>query len=220
MPTLETYRKQAKRLVRWHRQANYSVGEKLRVLPRYRHVTDREALDMAMPLTLAQEIVAVQAGFADWGALKAAAAGTAPRITADDGAPDLIGAIPILFVRNVADAARFYGEKLGFIVDFLHGNPPFYGAVSRDGACLHLRLVHRPNFADLAGHETSLILVTIETRNVKALFEAFSAQDIDFAQRLVTQPWGGTDFHVRDPDGNVISFVQYRMPQDAAHLAP
>jgi hypothetical protein len=23
------------------------------------------------------------------------------------------------------------------------------------------------------------------------------------------QPWGGTDFHVRDPDGNVIAFVTY-----------
>ena len=36
------------------------------------------------------------------------------------------------------------------------------------------------------------------------------ARDVKFAQKLVGQAWGGTDFHVRDPDGNVVSFVQYR----------
>ena len=30
-----------------------------------------------------------------------------------------------------------------------------------------------------------------------------------FAQTPTRQPWGGTDFQVRDPDGNVISFVGY-----------
>jgi hypothetical protein len=32
---------------------------------------------------------------------------------------------------------------------------------------------------------------------------------VNFPQRLVRQAWGGLDFHVRDPDGNVIDFVQY-----------
>lgn len=40
MPSIETYRKQAKLLVRWHRERNYSVGGKLRLLERYRHLTD------------------------------------------------------------------------------------------------------------------------------------------------------------------------------------
>ena len=71
MPSIETYRKHAKQLVRWHRERNYSIGEKLRLLERYRHLTDVEVLEMAMPLTLAQEIVAVEAGFRDWAALKA-----------------------------------------------------------------------------------------------------------------------------------------------------
>jgi hypothetical protein len=34
-------------------------------------------------------------------------------------------------------------------------------------------------------------------------------RDVAFAQRLASQVWGGLDFHVRDPDGNVLSFVQY-----------
>lgn len=209
MATIETYRKQAKLLVRWHREGNYSVGGKLRLLERYRNLTDREILDKPLPLTLAQEVVAVEAGFANWAALKAEAAEAVATPRADPGVPVLAGVIPILFVRDVASSAEFYREKLGFEIDFLHGKPAFYGAVSRDGACLHLRFVHRPNFADLAAHEQSLILATINVSNVRALFEEFKVRGVEFSQGLLKQAWGGTDFHVRDPDGNVISFVQF-----------
>jgi uncharacterized glyoxalase superfamily protein PhnB len=212
MPSIETYRKQAKLLVRWHRERNYSIGGKVRLLERYRHLTDVEVLEMAMPLTLAQEVVAVEAGFRDWAALKSRAGDLPQPSRLDAGGPALVGAVPILFVRDVAAAAAFYHEKLGFHVDFLHGKPPFYGSVSRDGARLHVRFVHQTNFAELAAHEPALILATIEVENVKALFHEYEARGVDLAQRLVRQAWGGLDFHVRDPDGNVISFVQTKEP--------
>jgi len=212
MPSIETYRKQAKLLARWHRERNYSVGEKLRLLARYRHLTDVEVLEMAMPLTLAQEIVAVEAGFRDWAALKAGAGSLSPPSAVDVPGPILTGAVPILFVRDVTASAAFYEGKLGFHVDFLHGKPPFYGSVSRGRARLHLRFVHHPNFAELAACEGSLILATIEVENVKALFQEYEARGVEFPQRLVRQPWGGLEFDVRDPDGNVFSFVQYSRP--------
>lgn len=118
-------------------------------------------------------------------------------------------AIPILFVRDVPASAAFFREKLAFAVDFLHGDPPFYGSVSRGDACLHLRFVRRPNFAELAGREVSLILATIEVSDVHGLFAEFKERGVVFAQTPTSQVWGGTDFHVRDPDGNVISFVAY-----------
>ena len=208
MPSIETYRKQAKLLVRWHRQRNYSIGEKVRVLGRYRHLTDAEILEMALPLTLAQEIVAVEAGFPGWAGLKAGA-GVKQVSGVENGGPTLGGAVPILFVRDVAAAANFYASQLGFAIDFLHGKPPFYGSVSRDRACLHLRFVHQTNFGELAAREESLIVATIEVAQVKALFHEYTTRGVEFAQGLVRQAWGGLDFHVRDPDGNVVSFVQY-----------
>lgn len=211
MPSIDTYRKQAKQLVRWHRERNYSFGAKLRLVERYRHLTDAEALDMLLPLTLAQEIVAVESGFENWSALKASAAETSPPPSAAKGEPAFLGATPILFVRDVTRAAAFYTGHLGFRVDFLHGNPPFYGSVSRDHACLHLRFVHTiSRFAEMAAQEASLILATVEVRNVKVLFEEYEKRGVEFPQRLVRQAWGGLDFHVRDVDGNVISFVEYR----------
>ncbi len=124
----------------------------------------------------------------------------------------LVGVVPILFVRDVERAAAFYEQRLGFKIEFLHGNPPFYGSVSRDDARLHLRFVHQPNFADLAAREDEVVLALIEVGNAKALYQEYASRNVDFAQTLVRQPWGGLEFHVRDPDGNVISYVQLRRP--------
>ncbi len=117
--------------------------------------------------------------------------------------------VPILHVSNVTRSAEFFRQILGFGVDFLYGEPPFYGAVSRDDVCLHLRHVHATNFAELAAREPLLINASIEVSDVWALFDEFKARGADFAQAVVKQDWGGTDFHVRDPDGNAISFVTY-----------
>lgn len=118
-------------------------------------------------------------------------------------------AVPILFVRDVERAAQFYRDKFGFEIEFLYGTPVFYGAVRRGKARLHLRFVHQTNFAELAAKEESLILASIEVSDVRALFAEFEARGGEFAQRVEKQEWGGIDFYVRDPDGNVISFVQY-----------
>ncbi len=116
---------------------------------------------------------------------------------------------PILLVRDVETCAAFFEQKLGFAIDFLHGLPPFYGAVSRDGVRLHMRYVGQPFFAHAAALEESVIVASVEVSNVQALFEEFKARGVEFAQTLTKQAWGGTDFQVRDPDGNAISFVAY-----------
>lgn len=208
MPTLESYRKQAKLLVRWHADRNHSVGGKVRQLERLRHLTDVQILDRPMPLALAQEVVAVEAGFADWAALKRSIETLPARPKGAEGPPRLLGVTPVLHVRDVAASAAFYAERLGFSVDFLHGAPAFYGAVSRDGAVLHLRHVGAPNFAELAAREPFLILATIQVANVKALFAEVEARGAPIAHPLTRQAWGGLDFYVSDPDGNQVSFVE------------
>jgi uncharacterized glyoxalase superfamily protein PhnB len=209
MPTLETYRKQAKLLVRWHEESNYSIGERVRRIERYKVLTDRQVLDMKFTLALAQEIIAVEAGHKNWTELKAATAGAPKTPRAPLGPAVIQRVIPILLVRDVTSCAAFYQQKLGFSIDFLHGAPPFYGSVSRDGVRLHLRFVHEPFFAKAAALEESVLCASFVVTNVQALYKEFKARGVEFAQTLTKQPWGGTDFHVRDPDGNVISFATY-----------
>jgi uncharacterized glyoxalase superfamily protein PhnB len=207
MPTIETYRKQAKLLLRWHHEGNYSIGGRVRKLERYQSLTDCEVLALKFTLTVAQEIVAVEAGHQSWAELKAAAAGAPKTPRTASGEPFLKDVTPILLVRDVKASAVFFQQKLGFKIDFLHGLPPFYGAVSRDEVCLHIRYVHQPLFAEAAVQEKSLICASIQVSNVQGLFKEFKARGVEFAQILTKQAWGGTDFQVRDPDGNVISFV-------------
>src|ERR1700761_7368904 len=95
--------------------------------------------------------------------------------------------VPILSVRDVTKSAHFYRDTLGFTIDFLYGEPPFYGAVERDGVCLHLRHVGAPNFAELAAREPSLILASFEVSDVVALFAEFGGRGADFPQTLEKQ---------------------------------
>ena len=64
-------------------------------------------------------------------------------------------------------------------------------------------------FAQTAAQEKSLIFASVEVSNVQGLFKEFKARGVEFAQTLKKQAWGGSDFQVRDPDGNTISFVTY-----------
>ena len=207
MGNLESYRKQAKLLVRWHREGNPSIGGRLRGLARFEAITDQKALAIAFPLALAQEITAAEAGHASWGSLKRSLEHTSKPARAPRPELRLRAALPVLYVRDVAAAAAFWRDKLGFEIDFLHGHPAFYGAVSRDGACLHLKFVHEPVFGSGRIADEGLIMAYLSVDNLKALFAEYQAKGVAFSQKPIKQAWGGTDFHVQDPDGNRIAFV-------------
>jgi catechol 2,3-dioxygenase-like lactoylglutathione lyase family enzyme len=113
----------------------------------------------------------------------------------------------VIFVANVEASAEFFKDTLGFSIDFLHGEPPFYGSVSRDGACLHLKFVHEPVLTVGAQDRDGFIVAFIEVENVKALYAEYVAAGATVGQKLKKQAWRGRDFVVRDPDGNGLCFV-------------
>jgi uncharacterized glyoxalase superfamily protein PhnB len=113
----------------------------------------------------------------------------------------------VIFVANVEASAEFFKDTLGFSIDFLHGEPPFYGSVSRDGACVHLKFVHEPVLTVGAQDRDGLIVAFIEVENVKALYAEYVTAGAIVDQKLKKQAWGGRDFIVRDPDGNGLCFV-------------
>ncbi|MBZ5637020.1 MAG: VOC family protein [Acidobacteriia bacterium] len=207
MLNLDNLKKQAKLLVKWHREGNYSIGGRIRSLPRYRHLTDVEALALKFPLSEAQEIIALNAGYASWAELKTGLAVAPKRAKPALSAPELKDAKPVLFVTNVQTSAAFFRDKLGFAIDFLHGHPPFYGSVSRGGACLHLRFVHEPVFRREVREKERLLSAFLDVDNIKGLFAEFKLARVDFVQPLKREPWGQSAFIVLDPDGNWICFA-------------
>jgi catechol 2,3-dioxygenase-like lactoylglutathione lyase family enzyme len=207
MSRLDIYKKRAKQLVRWHREGNYSIGGRIRQLARYNTLTDREALRLEFPLHEAQEIIALEAGHASWAALKVAIADEPTPAKQVSPPPRLARAVPVILVGDVQASAEFFRDVLGFSIDFLHGRPAFYGSVSRDGACVHLKFVHEPVLAVNSDDREGFISAFIEVENVKALYAEYVTAGATFDQTLKKQAWGGRDFIVRDPDGNGICFV-------------
>lgn len=205
---LDNLKKQAKLLVRWHRERNYSVGGRIRQLTRYRELTDVQILALKFPLSEAQEVIALEAGFASWAELKAGLDAAPKRVSPSPVTPGIKRAIPVVFVSNVKASAEFYRDKLGFSIDFLHGQPPFYGSVIRDGACIHLRFVHEPAFVAGLREREGLLSAFVVVDNAKGLFSEYRAAGISFVQPLKKEPWGGPAFIVRDLDGNWICFAE------------
>src|SRR5580692_5859762 len=180
MPNFDNLRKQAKLLVRWHRAGNHSVGGRIRNLPRYRNLTDVEALALKFPLSEAQEIIALEAGYESWAALKSGFSTMPKQAKLVPASPMLKAALPVVFVSNVQASAAFFRDKLGFAIDFLHGNPPFYGSVSRDGARLHLRFVHAPVITpQIREREEGLLSAFLDVDNIQGLFAEYKAAGVE-----------------------------------------
>lgn len=209
MSRLDSFRRQAKQLVRWHREGNHSVGGRIRTLPRYRELTDAAALALRFPLAEAQEVIAAENGYESWASLKAAA-GEGPSgesRTHLRGKPLLGGAIPVMFVSSVEVSAAFFRDKLGFRIDFLHGNPPFYASVSRDSARIHLRLVRESPFVAGIAERERLICAFLEVNDIKSLYAEYVAAGVESLGRLEKEPWGKLGFTIGDPDGNPVYFA-------------
>lgn len=115
-----------------------------------------------------------------------------------------------LFVRDLKTSSDFFTAKLGFTVDFVYGDPPFYGQVSRDNARLALRHVDEPVFVGDIRDRESLLSASITLSGadeIKEIFLAYQQAGVPFHQVLRREPWGAKTFIVKDPDDNLILFA-------------
>ena len=190
MPNIENLKKQAKQYLRWHRERYYPVAAAISAtLPRFRDLSDEQVLEADFKLADAQELVARQRGFESWPALKSGADAMTQKSSAP--LPVLTSTAAQLFVADITAACDFYTLKLGFTVDFVYGDPPFYGQVSRDHAKLALRLVCETVFAgDVREREQllSAALTVATTDEIKQLFLTYQ----DAGVQLRSNPEKGT----------------------------
>jgi catechol 2,3-dioxygenase-like lactoylglutathione lyase family enzyme len=124
--------------------------------------------------------------------------------------PILTSVAAHLYVRDLKASTDFFTARLGFSIDFVYGDPPFYGQVSRDNARLALRHMDESFFAEDVRQRESLLSASITlatAAEIKQLFLAFEAADVPFAQPLRNELWGAKTFIVNDPDGNLILFA-------------
>jgi catechol 2,3-dioxygenase-like lactoylglutathione lyase family enzyme len=211
MPNLENLRKQAKLVLRWHRERYYPVAAQIRsVLPRFRQLSDPEILAHPFKLADAQELVARQQGFESWQALKQGLQAMSDASTQTTTRPVITAVAAELFVSDIQASCEFFTRKLGFTVVYVYGEPPFYGQVKRDAARLNLKHMDRPVIdPDLRDREQLLSAdMGVETADeIKQLYIEFQEAGVEFQQTLMRQPWGAKNFVVKDPDGNLLLFA-------------
>ncbi len=122
----------------------------------------------------------------------------------------IAGAEPQLLVADISVSCDFFKSKLGFDVAFVHGEPPFYAQVKRDGARVNLRGVEQPLIDPVRRAREELMSASFTVahpEDIKALFLEFDGAGAEFLQPLKREPWGARDFIVRDPDGNLLLFA-------------
>lgn len=118
--------------------------------------------------------------------------------------------VPILIVRDVAEAVAFYTEVLDFRVAF--GWPTegaIYAGLMRGSDELHLQLTPGEG---RYGHCSALLLCD----DVDAVFAGFVARGLGVPVRPespvhegpLDQSWGTREVYIDDPSGNTLVFQQ------------
>lgn len=115
--------------------------------------------------------------------------------------PKLFGLGAVLPVPDIAAAATFYCDALGFKLDFVMDG---HGSVVRDRVGIQFTTAP-PGFraADYPGW------TYVFTENVDALYEQYRTAGVTITRELETQPHGMREFQIEDLNGFRLRFGQY-----------
>lgn len=105
---------------------------------------------------------------------------------------------PIFNVRSLKNSQHYFRDALGFKVDWEHGEPADFGAVSRSDLIL---------FLCQGCQSTPGAWVFTFTRDVDRLYKELVGRKAIIQMPPTNQPWGLREMQVADPDGNVLRFA-------------
>jgi len=114
-----------------------------------------------------------------------------------------IHAAPVLPVDDINETIRFYRETLGFAVDFVYGDPPYY-AIARRGEMVTVHFSERED----TSKPITPCNVYIFVEDVDALYSEYSERGIEMFSGPETQEWGMREFELPDLNGHFLTFGQ------------
>lgn len=120
--------------------------------------------------------------------------------------PMLLGLRPMLAVTDLARTVRFYVEKLGFNCSGMHGNPPVWAEVERDGQAFMFNTPPKSHVErDVPRSSKDYQIYYIDVDDVEALHAEFRGRGAGVTDLRVAV-YGMKEFEVRDPDDHWIWF--------------
>lgn len=114
---------------------------------------------------------------------------------------------PVIEVGDIARAAGWYREAMGFEIAFGDGgDPPNYVGLRRDGVEIHLQSHLEPGWA-----EGGRCIYRFMVDEPEELLAEFQRRTSEFDDRAVEDTaWGTREFGRFDPDGNALFFYRDR----------
>ncbi|MCC6427829.1 MAG: VOC family protein [Phycisphaerales bacterium] len=114
---------------------------------------------------------------------------------------------------DLPEAVRFYVEKLGFNCNAMHGNPPVWADVERNGVSVMLNAppaecVRR----DVSRSSRDYQIYYFDAEGVVELHAKFASRGVAVSPLRVAF-YGMKEFEVRDPEGHWLWFAE---PTDEA----
>jgi predicted enzyme related to lactoylglutathione lyase len=112
-------------------------------------------------------------------------------------------AVTNLLVDDVAQTAEYYRDVLGFEIDFVYGDPPSYGSVSRDDAIINFTKSEpagRRNSVNSAGQGNGVDVLLVVS-DVDDIYEELKGRGAQLLGEPVSREYGMRDFQVDDCNG-------------------
>lgn len=113
---------------------------------------------------------------------------------------------PVLPVKDVVEALKFYVNRLGFKIAFADDSKePYYAGIIRDGIEIHLQWHHAKEWE----HAVDRPMLRIVTENIDALFEEYRVQGVFHKNTSLKETaWGTREFAFYDPYKNGLTFYR------------
>jgi catechol 2,3-dioxygenase-like lactoylglutathione lyase family enzyme len=137
--------------------------------------------------------------------------GSERTVAAESSKATLRGAISVFLVGDIASTIRWYQTNLGFNADPFPESPPHaFCILRRDDVAIFLQQLDGYRKPDLyQEREGGVWNVYLRTEGVRELFQTLSElHDVEILEPLCPQPYGETEFVIRDPNGYALVFAE------------
>lgn len=116
---------------------------------------------------------------------------------------------PILLVRDVVAASRYWCEKVGFQSDGIWGEPPDFAIVKRDATVIMLSKAP-PDYEIVPNWRivNQMWNVYIYTDDADAMYGELTGRGAKIDYEIHDKPYGCREFGIQDLDGHDIAIGQ------------
>lgn len=128
------------------------------------------------------------------------------------GEAEVLRALVVLPVDDIARATEWYRRVLGFETVYLHeganaGEVTNYAIMVRDGVPVHL-ILDEPAPHSRPWTKAGTGYLYLQVRDVDRVFAEVAASGAQVTRGLQTENWGARGFNLADPSGNDVHVEQ------------